>query len=155
MKWNQISFRYRMLIIMTVSGLLQLLVLTLAGFSYIKQSQEEEMGLKAKGVATFLAQSSSVIHMIQYDTSSLMQARYRGLTEMIGAAFIVIGDKDGIRLIHPVDERIGLPMKGGIMISRLSMESLTSRSQKALLVNRFEAKPPFSTKMVMLSVLSL
>ncbi|GAL19101.1 sensor kinase CitA DpiB [Vibrio maritimus] len=113
MKWNQISFRYRMLIIMTVSGLLQLLVLTLAGFSYIKQSQEEEMGLKAKGVATFLAQSSSVIHMIQYDTSSLMQARYRGLTEMIGAAFIVIGDKDGIRLIHPIDERIGLPMKGG------------------------------------------
>ncbi len=43
MKWNQISFRYRMLIIMTVSGLLQLLVLTLAGFSYIKQSQEQEV----------------------------------------------------------------------------------------------------------------
>ncbi|MGR5287855.1 ATP-binding protein [Vibrio maritimus] len=113
MKWNQISFRYRMLIIMTVSGLLQLLVLTLAGFSYIKQSQEQEVGLKAKGVATFLAQSSAVIHMIEYDTASLMQARYRGLTEMIGAAFIVIGDKQGIRLIHPVDERIGLPMKGG------------------------------------------
>lgn len=53
MKWNQISFRYRMLIIMTVSGLLQLLVLTLAGFSYIKQSQEEEMGLKAKALPHF------------------------------------------------------------------------------------------------------
>ncbi|MBY6196809.1 sensor histidine kinase [Vibrio hangzhouensis] len=113
MKWNQISFRHRMLIIMTVSGLLQLLVLSLAGFSYIKQSQENEMGLKAQGVATFLAQSSSVINMIENQTAPRMQDRYRGLTEMIGAAFIVIGDKDGIRLIHPVDERIGLPMKGG------------------------------------------
>ncbi|MGR5175292.1 ATP-binding protein [Vibrio parahaemolyticus] len=113
MKWNQISFRHRMLIIMTVSGLLQLLVLSLAGFSYIKQSQENEMGLKAQGVATFLAQSSSVINMIENQTAPRMQERFRGLTEMIGAAFIVIGDKDGIRLIHPVDERIGLPMKGG------------------------------------------
>ncbi|SEF95091.1 ATP-binding protein [Vibrio hangzhouensis] len=113
MKWNQISFRHRMLIIMTVSGLLQLLVLSIAGFSYIKQSQENEMGLKAQGVATFLAQSSSVINMIENQTAPRMQERFRGLTEMIGAAFIVIGDKDGIRLIHPVDERIGLPMMGG------------------------------------------
>lgn len=113
MKWNQISFRHRMLIIMTVSGLLQLLVLSIAGFSYIKQSQENEMGLKAQGVATFLAQSSSVINMIDNQTAPRMQERFRGLTEMIGAAFIVIGDKDGIRLIHPVDERIGLPMMGG------------------------------------------
>ncbi|MGR5361710.1 ATP-binding protein [Vibrio mediterranei] len=113
MKWNQISFRHRMLIIMTVSGLLQLLVLSLAGFSYIKQSQEQEMGLKAKGVATFLAQSSAVINMIEQNTSARMQNRFRGLTEMIGAAFIVIGDEKGIRLVHPIDERIGLPMKGG------------------------------------------
>ncbi len=35
------------------------------------------------------------------------------MTELIGAAFIVIGDEDGIRLVHPVDDRIGKPMKGG------------------------------------------
>ena len=113
MKWNKISFRHRMLVIMTVSGLLQLLVLSLAGFSYIKYSQEQEVGLKAKGVATFLAQSTTVVSMIQHGNAPLMQERFRGLTELIGAAFIVIGDKDGIRLIHPIDERIGLPMKGG------------------------------------------
>ncbi|NMT18825.1 histidine kinase, partial [Vibrio parahaemolyticus] len=31
----------------------------------------------------------------------------------IGAAFIVIGDHKGVRLIHPVDERLGKPMRGG------------------------------------------
>ncbi|MGF1747990.1 ATP-binding protein [Vibrio cionasavignyae] len=113
MKWNQFSFRHRLLIIMTLSGLLQLVVLSLAGFSYIKQSQEQEMGFKAKGVATFLAQSSSVINMIEEQSTAKMQARFRGLTEMIGAAFIVIGDHQGIRLVHPIDERIGKPMKGG------------------------------------------
>ncbi|MFA0439107.1 histidine kinase [Vibrio sp. 10N.286.49.C2] len=113
MKWNQFSFRHRMLIIMTLSGLLQLVILSLAGFSYIKQSQEQEMGFKAQGVATFLAQSSSVISMIENRSSATRQHRFRGLTEMIGAAFIVIGDRDGIRLVHPIDERIGKPMKGG------------------------------------------
>jgi two-component system CitB family sensor kinase len=102
-----------MLIIMTLSGLIELLVLALAGFIYIKHEQEQEMGLKAQGVASFLAQSSAVVEMIEHDTASNMQNRYQGLTELIGAAFIVVGDKDGIRLVHPVKERIGLPMKGG------------------------------------------
>ncbi|QSA19962.1 histidine kinase, partial [Vibrio furnissii] len=51
MTWNSISFRKRMLIIMTLSGLIELLVLVAAGFVYIKHAQEEEMGLKALGVA--------------------------------------------------------------------------------------------------------
>lgn len=35
------------------------------------------------------------------------------MTRLIGAAFIVIGDEQGIRLVHPVDARLGKPMKGG------------------------------------------
>ncbi len=113
MKWSLISFRYRMLIIMSLSGLLQLLVLSLAGFSYIKESQEQDMGEKAKRVSTYLAQSPFVISMIEQNNASDLQQRFRDLTYAIGAAFIVVGDKNGVRLIHPVDERIGLPMKGG------------------------------------------
>ncbi|KOO08367.1 ATP-binding protein [Vibrio hepatarius] len=113
MKWSSISFRKRMLIIMTLSGLIELLLLATAGFIYIKHAQEEEMGHKALGVASFLAKSPYVIEMIQTGVTLEYQMRYRSLTELIGAAFIVIGDKEGIRLVHPVDERIGLPMKGG------------------------------------------
>ncbi|WP_070971356.1 ATP-binding protein [Vibrio sonorensis] len=113
MTWTSISFRKRMLIIMTLSGLIELLILVLAGFLYVKDAQEKEMGQKALGVATFLSQSPSVIRLVEENGTGVYQERFRNLTEMIGAAFIVIGDKDGIRLVHPVDERIGKPMEGG------------------------------------------
>lgn len=113
MKWSSISFRKRMLIIMTLSGLIELMLLVAAGFIYVKHSQEEEMGQKALGVASFLSNSPFVIDTIQSGASVDVQQRYRNLTELIGAAFIVIGDKQGVRIVHPVDERIGLPMKGG------------------------------------------
>jgi two-component system CitB family sensor kinase len=122
MKWSSISFRKRLLIIMTVTGLVELLILSAAGFAYIKHSQEEEMGLKALGVAEFLSESPRVIELLQHHSTnpelepqlnSEHQQRFRNLTHLIGAAFIVIGNDKGIRLVHPVDERLGLPMRGG------------------------------------------
>ncbi|MCG9648301.1 sensor histidine kinase [Vibrio brasiliensis] len=113
MKWSSISFRKRMLIIMTLSGLIELLLLVAAGFVYIKHSQEDEMGQKALGIASFLAKSPYVIEMIENGPDERSQERYRTLTTLIGAAFIVVGDNQGIRLVHPLDERIGKPMKGG------------------------------------------
>lgn len=114
MTWNSISFRKRLLIIMTLSGLIELLLLVAAGFVYVKHSQEEEVGLKALGVASFLAQSPNVINMLQTGhATSEQQERFRDLTQLIGAAFISIGDGQGIRLVHPLDERVGEPMVGG------------------------------------------
>ncbi|MEF1173348.1 sensor histidine kinase [Vibrio sinaloensis] len=113
MKWSSISFRKRMLIIMTLSGLIELLLLVAAGFIYVKHSQEEEMGMKALGLASFLSKSQYVIDAIETGVTPEQQQRFRDLTQLVGAAFIVIGDENGVRLVHPVDERIGLPMKGG------------------------------------------
>lgn len=113
MRWRNISFRKRLLIIMTVTGLIELLILSAAGFAYIKDSQEKEMGLKALGVAEFLATSPTVIEIIEGNDTDNIQQRFRNLTELIGAAFIVIGDDQGIRLVHPIDARVGKPMRGG------------------------------------------
>ncbi|MCF7505426.1 sensor histidine kinase [Vibrio sp. L3-7] len=124
MKWSSISFRKRLLIIMTVTGLVELLILSAAGFSYIKQSQEQEMGLKALGVAEFLSESPLVTSILKengslnpdgvpYVLSEETQVKFRNLTQLIGAAFIVVGDDKGIRLIHPYDDRLGKPMRGG------------------------------------------
>jgi two-component system, CitB family, sensor kinase len=119
MTWNSISFRKRMLIIMTLSGLVELLILAVAGFSYIKQSQKEEVGMKALGVASFLARSPAIIDLIvrselnPSDAVVVDQNKYRELTRLIGATFIVIGDKQGVRLVHPIDARLGKPMRGG------------------------------------------
>ncbi|MGR5132093.1 ATP-binding protein [Vibrio alfacsensis] len=113
MSWSTISFRKRMLIIMTLSGLIELLILVAAGFTYLKYDQEQEMGEKALGVARFLSTSDIVQEMIESQNVTSYQQRFRDMTDAIGAAFIVIGDKNGVRLIHPVDERVGKPMKGG------------------------------------------
>ncbi|MGD8120269.1 ATP-binding protein [Vibrio sp. TRT 2004] len=113
MKWSSISFRKRMLIIMTLSGLIELLLLVAAGFVYIKHAQEDEMGQKALGIASFLAESPYVIEMIENGPDEESQERYRTLTTLIGAAFIVVGNNEGVRLVHPLDERLGKPMKGG------------------------------------------
>ncbi|MEF1340749.1 PAS domain-containing protein, partial [Vibrio rotiferianus] len=91
----------------------ELLILVAAGFTYLKFDQEQEMGEKALGVARFLSTSHIVIEMIESQNSEPYQQRFREMTDALGAAFIVIGDKNGVRLIHPVDERIGKPMKGG------------------------------------------
>lgn len=113
MKWSSISFRKRMLIIMTLSGLIELLILVAAGFLYVKHDQEEQMGRQALDVALFLANSPQVVDKIESGFDNQSQQDYRVLTNLIGAAFIVIGDEQGVRLVHPVDERIGKPMKGG------------------------------------------
>ncbi|WP_117235415.1 sensor histidine kinase [Vibrio maerlii] len=111
--WTKLSFRKRLLIVMTLSGLIELLILAGAGFMYIKSSQEQEMGEKALGVATFLAKSPNVIDLIQRHPTDDEQERFSKLTHLIGAAFIVVGDHKGTRIIHPIAERVGKPMKGG------------------------------------------
>ncbi|KGY12265.1 histidine kinase [Vibrio tubiashii] len=113
MKWSSISFRRRMLIIMTLSGLIELLILVAAGFIYVKHDQEEQMGRQALKVASFLANSPEVASQIENGFDQSSQQEYRVLTNLIGAAFIVIGDMQGVRLVHPLDQRIGKPMKGG------------------------------------------
>lgn len=89
------------------------MILSWAGFSYIRYNQQEEMGLKALGIAQFLARSPSIVTFIQSGNEPGVQQKINHFTELIGATFIVIGDKDGIRLVHPVTARIGKKMKGG------------------------------------------
>ncbi|MCW1888903.1 hypothetical protein OK016_00545 [Vibrio chagasii] len=55
-----------MLIIMTVTSLGELLILSTGGFClYIKQSQEQEMGLKALGVAARFHLESASARIIE------------------------------------------------------------------------------------------
>ncbi|WP_089124562.1 ATP-binding protein [Vibrio algivorus] len=113
MQWNTLNFRRRLLVIMTVSGLFELLVLTAAGFSYIKHTQQSDLAQKAKEVSVFLSRSPEVIQLIQTRQVGEQQKKMRDLTRLIGAAYIVVGDKNSIRLIHPYDDRLGKRMVGG------------------------------------------
>lgn len=112
-QWNTLNFRRRLLVIMTVSGLFELLVLTTAGFSYIKHTQQDDLAKKAKEVSIYLSRSPEVIQLIQTRHVGIQQQKMRDLTKLIGAAYIVIGDNNSIRLIHPYDDRLGKRMVGG------------------------------------------
>ena len=89
------------------------MVLTAAGFSYIKHTQQNDLAQKAKEVSAFLSRSPEIIQLIQTRQVGEQQQKLRDLTRLIGAAYIVVGDKNSIRLIHPYDDRLGKRMVGG------------------------------------------
>jgi len=112
-KWSNLSFRRRLLVVMTCSGLIQLLVLSIAGFVYLKQSEAQDSGDAALGIAHFLASTPLVINALQRKNPQLLQTKIETMRRSINAAFIVVGDINGIRYSHPRPERIGLKMQGG------------------------------------------
>ncbi|WP_261836456.1 ATP-binding protein [Vibrio ishigakensis] len=133
MTWSALSLRKRLLLVMVLSGFIELVILSIAGFYYIKSSQEQETGEKALGVANFLANSPSIIKMIETREVGDLDIKMASLTQALGATFIVIGDNKGIRLIHPRAERLGLPMRGGDNIRALTHgESYVSFAQGSL-----------------------
>lgn len=112
-QWSKLSFRRRLLLVMTLSGLIELMILSGAGFSYIKYWEAKDSGEKALGIAKFLADSPTILQAVEANQPDLMTHKIERLRSSIGAAFIVVGDKNGIRLAHPIPERLGLPMRGG------------------------------------------
>jgi len=112
-KWSQLSFRRRLLVIMTFSGLIQLLILSVAGFIYLKDWEARDSGNTALGVAKFLAATPMVVDALQNKNPQLIENEIESLRSSINAAFIVVGDIQGIRYSHPVTKRIGQKMQGG------------------------------------------
>nr|WP_315972513.1 sensor histidine kinase [Photobacterium swingsii] len=113
MRWSQLNFRRRLLIIMTMSGLLELFVLSGAGFSYIKKWESTDLGEKAIGIAEYIAQTPEIIQAVELQDTKVLREGVERFRIAIGAAFIVVGDHQGVRLAHPIAERIGKPMRGG------------------------------------------
>ncbi|EGU38669.1 ATP-binding protein [Vibrio scophthalmi] len=121
MKWSKLSIRKRLLLVMVLSGFVELLILSVAGFYYIKNTQEQEMGEKALGLARFLGNSPSIVKMLESGQVGELNTKLESLTQAVGATFIVIGDANGIRLVHPSKDRLGLPMKGGDNVRALKL----------------------------------
>lgn len=113
MSWRDLSFRRRLLSVMTISGIGKLLLLSICAFLYVKHWESQDSGDKALGIARFLAQSPIVIEAVSQNSPPLIEEKIERLRASIGAAFIVVGNKDGIRIAHPIKDRIGKAMQGG------------------------------------------
>ncbi len=112
-RWKKLSFSRRLLLLMTVSGLIKLLILSLAGFTYLTHWQMQEIGTNALKISKYIASTPIVIDAIEQKNPASLTQKIELLRSLINAKFIVVGDNQGIRYTHPIAQRIGQKMQGG------------------------------------------
>jgi two-component system CitB family sensor kinase len=108
-----IKLQTRMLLTFGLLALLQTGIM--GGFSLhmIANALEDQVGERALEVAKTVADIPQIQRAVQKHDSALLQPLSLVIAHNAGARFVVIGDKLGIRLTHPIPQRIGKPMVGG------------------------------------------
>jgi two-component system, CitB family, sensor kinase len=108
-----IKLQTRMLLTFGLLALLQTGIM--GGFSLhmIANALEDQVGERALEVAKTVADIPQIQQAVQKHDSALLQPLSLAIAHNAGARFVVIGDKLGIRLTHPIPQRIGKPMVGG------------------------------------------
>lgn len=103
----------RLMIVLCLLVLVQSVVLGGFALRHLGDSLEEQIAQRALQLASMIAQTPSIRSAVaanDADATSRIVAELRDATD---ASFISIGNIDGIRLAHPLPDRIGKPMVGG------------------------------------------
>ncbi|MDN7226632.1 sensor histidine kinase [Planococcus sp. N064] len=91
-------------------------VMVLAGISFyytISEAIEEQVGQRALDIAGTTADREDVKNAFkEADPTSSLQPIAEEIRQQTGAEYVVIGNTEGIRYTHPVEERIGKKMVG-------------------------------------------
>lgn len=100
---------------------------------HLQTSITEQMGEKALTSAFLIAERPDVTNALLTDAPSrTLQPIAERLRQQTGAAFIVIGNEQGIRYTHPDETKIGLPMIGGdndaALLNKEAIVSVTTGS---------------------------
>ncbi|GAB4354506.1 MAG: sensor histidine kinase [Gammaproteobacteria bacterium] len=103
----------RMLLILGLLALLQTGLMGGFTLHLVSTTLEEQIGQRALQVAKTVADIPQIQEAVEARNSDLLQPLSLTIAHNIGARFVVIGDNKGIRLTHPIPERIGKPMVGG------------------------------------------
>jgi len=108
---NRITLKSKMMIIIGLVALIQTGFLGLFALNYLQKSLNEQIGQQALNVANTIASMPEVMKAIQIKKTSFLQPLSLVLANNIQARFVVIGDKNGIRIAHPNINKIGFSMK--------------------------------------------
>ncbi len=103
-------------LILIICSLLTLLILALGGTFYyvVTRVVEQQIGVRALTVAESLAVMPEIRQALKApDPSRIIQPIAESVRLKTKAEYVVIGDRNGIRLSHPIADRIGKPMVGG------------------------------------------
>ncbi|MDG3085610.1 sensor histidine kinase [Vibrio hannami] len=109
---SSVSFRNKIFIFVLVSMGLQLAFIAVNLRSAAMHTLEDQVGLRALVQAKEIASDLELIKYVAEKDSSLIEQLIERRRRVSDSSFIVVGDDRGIRLSHPVKERIGLPMQG-------------------------------------------
>ncbi len=77
----------------------------------LKDSLSEQIGQQALNVANTISSVPEIIHAVKNSNTAFLQPLSLKLAKNIQARFVVIGDKEGIRIAHPNPNKIGFSMK--------------------------------------------
>lgn len=102
-------------------------------YQILSRSITEQSGVKALGLAQAVASRPDVIAALNagFSTDALL-ADIEAIRVASKADFIVIGDIDRQRLVHPDASKIGRKMQGGDSLAALEGESYVSQAQGSL-----------------------
>jgi len=107
--------RLQMKLSLLVTGLLIFLV-SLVGALFSESAEtllQEQIGAKAVEVANSIALNDLIRGAVKAEDALLVQSITEKIRRATGAEFVVVGDKNGIRLSHPDPARIGEKFVGG------------------------------------------
>lgn len=115
-----------------VTSLLVVLVSLIGAlFSDFSESLlSEQVGRKALEVAQSVALNPAIRQGLQAGDSAQVQSVAEGLRAATGAEFIVVGDRQGVRLSHPDPQKIGQQFVGGDI--RAALDEARSYASQAV-----------------------
>jgi two-component system CitB family sensor kinase len=110
LKVRKLKLGTRLMWSMSFISLLQAALI--GGFAWVNLSVslDREIGQRALSVAKTIASAPSIIKGIEDNDLAMLNQLAKDLAETNEALFIVIGDKNSIRLAHPNPTRLGLSM---------------------------------------------
>ena len=122
-------------LIIWVTGLcvLQALLFGALVYQLTAQSLHSHIGDKALAVASSVATRADVINALQIPSDlNAINVQIEDLRQLVGADFIVIGDENAFRIVHPDEDKIGKKMVGGDSQAALKGERYISVAHGSL-----------------------
>lgn len=108
--FRRLKLKSRMMLILGLMALLQTSMLGWFAMQYLSQSLDDEIGLKTLHVAKTIAAMPEVAIAVANNDSNYLQPLSLTLAHQTNARFVVIGNRQGLRLSHPNTAKIGASM---------------------------------------------
>ncbi len=114
MKLFRVSLQTKILVLVLSLVLMVIVVLSIV-FGFMESNQiEEQKGKLALEVSKTVSFMPSIRHAFTSpDPSEIIQPIAERVRKEVGAEYVVVGNKQGVRYSHPVPSRIGKHMVGG------------------------------------------